>query len=204
MNALDAVPARRLCCATCTRPLAACLCTWVRPTANHIELLVLQHPQEAREAKNSARLLGLSLACCHLQVGETFDPVLLAAWTEGGALLYPPTASAPGPAAPPCGAPRRLVVLDATWRKSLKMLHLNPALQALPRWTLVDPPAGRYAPLRRAALPHQLSTLEAACHALAQIEGDATRYAPLLDAFMGWVAQQTDARQHFRAGCPPP
>lgn len=203
MSPPDPIPPRRPTCPACTRPPAACLCAWARPTDNAVELLILQHPLEAREAKNSARLLALSLRHCRVEVGEVFDPAALAAWTDGAALLYPATESAPGPAVPALiGTPHRLVVLDATWRKSLKLLHLNPALQTLPRWALVDPPAGRYAPLRRAARPHQLSTLEAACHALAQAEGDAARYAPLLDAFAGWVDGQAAERASREAQGP--
>jgi DTW domain-containing protein YfiP len=81
------------------------------------------------------------------------------------------------------------VVLDATWRKSRKMLHQSPALQRLPRLALDDAPAGRYT-IRKAHAPGQLSTLEATCAALAQLEGDAARWQPLLAAFDGFVAQQ--------------
>jgi DTW domain-containing protein len=81
------------------------------------------------------------------------------------------------------------VVLDATWRKSRKMLHLSPALQRLPRLALAEVPAGRYA-IRKAHKPGQLSTLEATCAALAQLEGDAGRWQPLLAAFDRFVAQQ--------------
>jgi DTW domain-containing protein YfiP len=83
----------------------------------------------------------------------------------------------------------RLVVLDATWRKSRKMLHQNPALQRLPRLALDEVPQSRYA-IRKAHAPGQLSTLEATCAALAQLEGDTTRWQPLLAAFDGFVAQQ--------------
>ena len=34
------------------------MCAWLRPTANAIEVLILQHPLEAHQAKGSARLLG--------------------------------------------------------------------------------------------------------------------------------------------------
>ncbi len=90
------------------------------------------------------------------------------------------------PRAPAC---LRLVVLDATWRKSRKMLYLNPALQALPRLALADVPSSRYL-IRKAHLPHQLSTLEATCLALMRLEGDARKFAPLLDAFDGFIGQQ--------------
>jgi DTW domain-containing protein YfiP len=83
----------------------------------------------------------------------------------------------------------RLVLLDATWRKSRKMLHRSPLLQALPRLSLDTPMASAYS-IRKAHLPGQLSTLEATCAALAQLQGDASAYAPLLQAFQGFVAQQ--------------
>ena len=87
----------------------------------------------------------------------------------------------------------RLVVLDGTWRKSRKMLHLNPLLQQLPRLALAQLPASRYR-IRKARQLHQLSTLEACCAALAQLQNDAEPFEPLLAAFDGWVAQLLQAR----------
>ena len=105
-------------------------------------------------------------------------------------LLYPDNVGAAllSPASVPSGL-QRLVILDATWRKSRKMLHLNPLLQQLPRLSLQDPPASHYR-IRKAHRPEQLSTLEATCHALAQLEQDHGKYLPLLQAFDGFVAQQ--------------
>ncbi|MDO9158529.1 MAG: DTW domain-containing protein, partial [Burkholderiaceae bacterium] len=61
---------RRPCCPVCERPQRTCLCPWVRPVAHRTEVLILQHPQEAHHAKNTARLLHLSLSRSHLLVGE--------------------------------------------------------------------------------------------------------------------------------------
>ncbi len=83
----------------------------------------------------------------------------------------------------------RLVVLDGTWRKSRKMLYLNPLPQQLPRLALQNLPPSRYL-IRKAHAPGQLSTLEAACHALMQLEGNGEKYAPVLSAFNGFVEQQ--------------
>lgn len=185
---------RRATCASCLRAQSACICHWVRPTGSPVELLVLQHPLEVANAKNSARLLHLSLARSVLEVGEAFDEAALARLLHADGrtpvLLYPDT---PGQASPPLLEQEpgriRLVVLDATWRKSRKMLYLNPILQALPRLALRDMPASHYR-IRKAHAPDQLSTLEATVHALAQLDGDAARYAPLLSAFDGFVAQQ--------------
>lgn len=179
-------------CPQCQRPLRRCLCACVRPVAHATELLILQHPLEQHEAKGTAGLLRLCLQPrCRVEVGEVFDAALLQGWLgdAGSWLLYPPDEQAP--AAPADGQPplRRLVVLDATWRKSRKMLALNPALQALPRLALRDLPASRYA-IRKAHAPHQLSTLEAVALALVQIEQAPSIAAALTQALDAFVAQQ--------------
>lgn len=184
---------RRATCASCLRAQAACICRWVQPVEPTVELLILQHPLEVANAKNSARLLHLSVAGSVLVVGEAFEPARLDALLHAGGrspvLLYPDTPGAPPPAPLPEPAGLRLVVLDATWRKSRKMLHLNPALRELPRLALRDMPASNYR-IRKAHAPDQLSTLEASAHALGQLEGDPVRYAPLFAAFEGFVEQQ--------------
>ena len=181
----------------CQRPLRACICRWIAPTANLTDVLLLQHPLEAGNAKNSLRLLELSLAQRTVMVGERFAPDLLEQMLVGPAsgqprpvLLYPDTPGMQLSAfAFDADQPLRLVVLDATWRKSRKMLALNPVLQSLPRLALQAPPPSRYL-VRKAHRPGQLSTLEAVCQALMQVEGDLDRYLPLLQAFDGFVAAQ--------------
>jgi DTW domain-containing protein YfiP len=173
------------------------LCALCVAVPNQVPVLVLQHPDEQHQAKGTVTLLRLSLAHCVVAVGETFESrqlvSLLQAGGRGTVLLYPDAAG--GPPAPqvmpgyPPGGPQ-LVLLDATWRKSLKMLHANPGLQALPRWPLNPLAGGRYGGLRRARRPNQLSTLEACCHALAQAEQAPQRYAGLLQAFDRVVAAQ--------------
>jgi len=195
---MSEAPAKRARCAACLRAQSACICRWIAHVEPRAALLVLQHPLEVANAKNSARLLHLSVAGSVLAVGEAFDAAELAALLHADGrlpvLLYPDT---PGDAALPAPPPfvpmpagrLRLVVLDATWRKSRKMLYLNPALQELPRLALVDVAPSNYR-IRKAHAPHQLSSLEAAAQALAQLEGDDAAFQPLLDAFEGFVQQQ--------------
>ena len=83
----------------------------------------------------------------------------------------------------------RLVILDATWRKSRKMLYLNPVLQALPRLSLTAMPASHYR-IRKAHKPDQLSSLEATAYALMRLESNEDKFLPLLEAFDGFVEQQ--------------
>ena len=163
------------------------------------EVLILQHPLEVNHAKNSGRLLHLSLPGSRVLVGERLDE---REWDQAHGvpkytvLLYPPTdpvGQASFIKADPIRmedpAQVRLVVIDATWRKSRKMLHLNPALQKMPRLALEAVPSSRYL-IRKAHKPEQLSTLEATCAALMQLGGDAAAFESLLSAFDGFVAQQ--------------
>lgn len=203
---------KRPVCVRCMRPQRTCICRWCTPIAHTVEVLILQHPLEVEHAKGSARLLNLSLPTSRLSVGEVFDEqelrtLLHAPFTPGARyrqaiLLYPDTPDGTAMAQPaavqadiPWDDPERLrlVVLDGTWRKSRKMLYANPLLQALPRLALRDTPASKYL-IRRAHGAHQLSTLEATCYALMQLEGDGGKYVPLLDAFNGFVSQQLSYR----------
>jgi DTW domain-containing protein YfiP len=180
-------------------------------------VVILQHPLEVNNAKGTARLLHLSLPHSVLVIGEVFarqtlqalisaplQPQVSAQAPRHTILLYPdsPQDKALGLPAPPVLAPEqrldpahlRLIVLDGTWRKSRKMLYLNPLLHLLPRLALQDMPASSYR-IRKAHKPDQLSTLEATCAVLAQLEGGAETFAPLLAAFDGFVAQQSAATQ---------
>ena len=164
---------------------------------------------EVSNAKGSARLLHLSVQGSAMVQGEQFAPALLQSLLYDGGqaplLLYPDTPGErslgipPPPAFDPAwlSAPAalRLVVLDGTWRKSRKMLYQNPLLQTLPRLPLTQMPPSHYL-IRKAHLPDQLSTLEASCHALAQLHGDRLAAQPLLDAFDRFVAhfQQTGGK----------
>ncbi|MGZ8288781.1 MAG: tRNA-uridine aminocarboxypropyltransferase [Telluria sp.] len=193
---------KRAMCAACLRPDKTCICALVAPVAASVELLVLQHPLEVGNAKGSARLLHLCLAGSRMAAGETFDETELRELLHAGGrrpvLLYPdtPDERSLGLAPPPAfegewardAAALRLVVLDGTWRKSRKMLYLNPLLQGLPRLPLTEVPASLYR-IRKAHAPDQLSSLEAACYALMQLEGNAKKFQPILDAFDRFVGQ---------------
>src|SRR3954470_9519457 len=114
-------PSRRLRCTRCLRAQSACICRWITAVAPRTQLLILQHPLEVRNAKNSARLLYLCLAGSRIVEGETFDSAELARALHADGrqpvLLYPATAADPV-VAPTALDPShlRLVVLDGTWR----------------------------------------------------------------------------------------
>lgn len=184
-------------CANCLRPQSACICQWVTPIESVVEVLILQHPLETHNAKGSARLLHLSLPHSRLLCGEVFDAQVFASQRKHDILLYPDTLADSAIPEPPTLDPAwlqdpsqlRLIVLDGTWRKSRKMLYQSPPLQHMPRLALQGLQASRYL-IRKAHKPDQLSTLEATCAALMQLESQPEKFQPLLNAFDGFVAQQ--------------
>ena len=215
MPSHDPFQPRRQLCPRCQRAQTACICHWISPIDHFFDVLILQHPMETGNAKNSARLLHLSLPHSKLAVGEIFDPAELHALlhapsalpSNGGSaqpvLLYTEDAGTPASSRFDARtmsidgqAPEqrlRLVILDGTWRKSRKMLHENPLLHTLPRLALQDTPLSQYV-IRKAHKPEQLSTLEATGYALMQLERNSEKYHPLLTAFDGFVLQQSQLR----------
>ena len=203
----------RALCLRCARPQRNCICALAQRVECATEVLILQHPLEVHEAKGTARLLHLCLPRSRIEVGERFEAQQLGQWLQRDGqgktalshalLLYPESphdAALPLQPAPPLPAdwlqaPQqlRLVVIDGTWRKSRKMLYLNPLLQQLPRLALHDLPASRYA-IRRAHRPGQLSTLEATCCALAQLQ-PAQDFTPLLQAMDALVQREQQWRR---------
>jgi len=204
---------KRSICGVCNRPLNTCLCTLVTQISNRASLVILQHPQEAKEAKNTGQLLHLCLENSQLFVGETFSEDFFTPFESPyvqDLLLYPetPDEKSLGLDSPPrleldtcrsSGKQLRLWVLDATWRKSRKMLYLNRPLQRLPRLSLHNCPPSIYT-IRKAHSENQLSTLEASCYALRELEQNAVDYSPVLAAFAQFVAQ----RQSFQPNRPTP
>lgn len=197
-------------CAKCTRPLRGCICSLVCDIDNRVELLLLQDKTEAANTKNTAGLLQSSLRNSHiylLDADEAIDESTLNSLLYKGSkypiLLYPPTtdAIALGMDTPEVLPPDdqlipdqlRLVVIDATWRKSRKVLYLNRPLQKLARLNLENTPDSLYL-IRKADRKNQLSTLEASCYALRQLEHGCVDYSPLLIAMQKFVSLQAAFR----------
>ena len=190
-------------CALCRRAHSTCICNWVRPQSTAVEVVILQHPLEITETKGTGRLLHLSLSGSRLITGETLNDDTIGFINDPrrrSILLYPEESnyinvSQQRRLEPLSAKPNdlRLIVLDATWRKSRKMLHLNPCLQTLPRLSLDDPPASRYT-IRKARHSHQLSTLEATCYALLQLGESSVGLNTLLTSFDGFITQQQSYR----------
>lgn len=151
-------------CSQCSRPAAACYCALVHRVATRVEVIIWQHPTEHNHPKGTAQLLHRCLPHSRLVVGEQFNRAELG--LHDCALLYPHSLGCTLVSQP--SVLKQLLVIDGTWRKSRKILHLNPWLLTLPRLS-IDTSAGNYS-IRKAEAAHQLSTFESVCCALDMLE----------------------------------
>ena len=162
-------------CPRCILQLEVCVCVEIPRVESATEILLIRHVTELLLTSNTGRFAALALPNSRLLPyggGDVFNVAALA--EPGTALLY-----CSGPATRPLSfVPRRLVVLDGSFRQARRMYKRVPELRALPELTL---PAPAITPtrLRRPTLPEGMSTLEAVAAALSLLEGP-ERAAPLL------------------------
>lgn len=181
-------------CTCCRRPPGHCICHLLPQISARTQVLVVQHPDEHKHALNTARLLVAGLVNAELVVAEQLDADWCARlmdpqWhTE---LLFPGTDTPVLQAGGHAQRPRRLVLLDGTWRKARKLLYLNPVLQQLPRVALPAGLLSRYR-LRKAPMAGALSTIEAGVHALRILE-PGVAFSPLLKPFDALIEGQIAA-----------
>ncbi|WP_237060288.1 tRNA-uridine aminocarboxypropyltransferase [Microbulbifer sediminum] len=181
-------------CPTCQRPLNVCYCSALVHLPSRIRVLIIQHPLEVKHPFNTGRMAHLCLDNSELLVAETLDDAELARLlAPRSALLYPsldwlPPVEQVEPGGPLARSLEQLVVIDATWRKSKKMLHLNPALQQLPRVSFAGELQSNYR-VRHSSLPNSLSTLESIVAAMQQLEPEGN-FQAMLQPFDRMVALQ--------------
>lgn len=187
---------RRPWCSDCARPASHCLCRLIPELDSRASLLVIQHPSEQRHPLNTARLLARGLKNAHLLITEQLSEDC--AWHQQlqdpgwrTELLFPGAESTLISCAADDDRPRRLVLLDGTWRKARKLLYLNPVLQQLPRVALPAGLQSRYR-VRKALMEGALSTVEAGLAALNIIEPD-TDFGALLTPFEALINGQIEA-----------
>lgn len=196
-------------CPECQRLKVNCLCAAIKPIANQTEVLIIQHPLEVKQIKGTAYLTHLVLQNSQLWVAEQLNDAQITDILTSDKrtwLLYSPTDDFKGSLVSleelsiACRQQSnllsqiRLVVLDGTWKKTRKMLYLNPALASLPRLTLQPENASQYV-IRKQKNSQSLSTLEAIGQALSSLENDSARFVPLSELLQAMMAQYLQHRQ---------
>jgi DTW domain-containing protein YfiP len=156
-------------CHNCRLNLAICLCAALPRVVTRTEVLIIRHAAELRLTSNTARFAALALPNSRIveYAGRHhFDEAVLE--EAGSVLLFNASGSARERDFDP--PPRRLVVLDGSFRQARRMYKRIERLRTMPELCLA-PPA--IAPIRLRQPPHAdgMSTLEAIAHALARLEG---------------------------------
>src|SRR5579862_9621649 len=181
-----------------------------RVVDNRVFVLVLQHPQEGREARATAAtavatlrraklVAGLSWPNLPRALGRPADARRWAVLYLGSArpanfgrereivLLGRSGAPLADPAAVLAGLDG-IVLLDGTWKEAKTLWWRNPWLLKLRRLVLNPKAPSRYARLRREPRREALSTVEAASQVLAAL-GNTAAAAALDDAFARLLAE---------------
>ncbi|CAM4170706.1 tRNA-uridine aminocarboxypropyltransferase [Pseudoalteromonas byunsanensis] len=179
-------------CSKCHYPINTCVCKYVSPSLHtQTKIVILQHPDEANLAKNTARLLQLQLNNIQLYVGqkpEDFQQARELTGYKRCALLYPGENAVTVQQMQQLPALDILFVIDGTWKKAHKILALNSWLLALQAVTFDAIPENQYR-IRKAEQAHSLSTLESVSLFINQYEG--VDHQPLLALLKGMITEQT-------------
>ncbi|BBP43272.1 tRNA-uridine aminocarboxypropyltransferase [Thiosulfativibrio zosterae] len=190
-------------CEACLRLEKLCLCDAVVSVDNVVEVLFLQHPLETLQVKNTARLAYLSLQNAQWLAGESFDEedLLKRLADKSWVLLYPETVEDQAPLVKVEQLREKvelhnlgLVVLDGTWRKTRKMLFLNPFLAKLPRLQICMAKKSEY-DIRKQKNAQTYSTLEAVQQALSDLENNSQKYEKMTDGLQALISQQKSFSQ---------
>ncbi|WP_275557289.1 tRNA-uridine aminocarboxypropyltransferase [Pseudoalteromonas sp. J010] len=165
---------KRNTCPVCAFPLQTCVCSYIGELIdNSIEVVVMQHPSEAKVAKNTAKLLALQLRNIQIVVGENerdFDNLKAYCEQKHVALLYPnDQAQSLVQQRDEYANLHAVIVLDGTWKKATKLYQLNPWLHHLPSLKFDTVDASEYT-IRKSKHKYSLSTLEATAHFLNLID----------------------------------
>lgn len=170
--------------------MKVCYCHTLEKVDNDWPIHILQHSAESKHAIGTARIAVLSLSQCQLQVGDRFDDADLSTWLshESSPVLVYPGEDSEDLSLFSKQSPRPLVFLDASWRKSRRMLHESPALMQLPKVSFQPKQVSRYR-IRKAPERHALSTLEAIVYALSFLENEEEKYHSLLRS-MDWMIEK--------------
>jgi DTW domain-containing protein YfiP len=209
-------------CARCGKPAALCVCDEVATVDNRVAVLILQHPQEQDKVLGTAGLTARQFAKAALRVGLSWpslakalgpmaervassDPRRWATLHLGAvrAEALPPgrelfAVDAKG--APLAGQDSALsgiagiVLFDGTWSQAKTLWWRNPWVLKTQRLVLAPKRPSRYGALRREPRREGLSTLEAAAHAVARIEGRPEIETALTAGFDRMLAKYRAAR----------
>jgi DTW domain-containing protein YfiP len=186
-------------CQKCNYPVKTCLCRFIEPVKHETKILVLQHPSEVNNKKNTIRVLSLLTDNIQIFVGESEEDFiqvksLLNQANTNYFLLYPSEQAKTwdeyyaqnSSKNDKTTADNVLIVLDGTWRKAKKIHLCNQWLENIPNLTLNSTRKTNYG-IRKSTVELGLSSIEAIAFALEDMEN--VSVTPFINALNGLKAQ---------------
>jgi DTW domain-containing protein YfiP len=183
---------KRALCPHCERPIKTCLCADIVKLNCAYQLVILQDLKEAKHALSSAPILAKSIVDTRLIIGDIFDPIELLGknWQQESLLVFPNTESLSGSQAAKISF-KYLILLDGTWRKVSRLLHLNPWLMKIPSIAIQPSHSSEYK-IRKSPREDGLSTIEAAVSILNDLHVEKD-FSAILPAFRKMIELQISA-----------
>jgi len=183
---------KRKVCKHCHYPLKTCVCSALTHIENKTNVIILQDKNEVKNAKNTARLLALSLSNVSIVKSDDIDSMrkLEAACIQNSAafaLFFPSNNSSAFKThvssnsetslnenqekAPETTSPiKHILFIDGTWRKAKRLYLSNDWLLRLPSYHFDESIQGQYR-IRKTSIENGLSTLEAVAYVLSKTDG---------------------------------
>ena len=170
-------------CSNCWKEVSLCICKTIQSFQTHSRILVLQHPQEAKNPLGTARLTSLTLKNSVHRVGLSWRSLSAALGEEAeskdwavlflGALKDTPKVSdkpfqiltRKGTQVSP-NEIKGIVILDGNWKQSKTLWWRNPWLLKLKRVVLNPTEPSMYGEVRKQPRKGCLSTIEAVAETL--------------------------------------
>ncbi|NDC23716.1 MAG: DTW domain-containing protein [Proteobacteria bacterium] len=188
-------------CSRCWKDLSLCICSEIQAIPHQIQVLILQHPGEAKSPLTTTRLVALGLQNVVHRVGLSWGSLKSALKTEAKAenwaVLFVGTQKNANQILKDKdfalvdrgGKPRAIegikgiVVLDGTWKQSKTLWWRNPWLLKLSRIILNPELKSLYGNLRKEPREGLLSSLEATAFCLEALGESPAVKEHLLEVF---------------------
>lgn len=161
-------------CPRCHYPKKTCICEHIRTTKTTLDVVIIQHPKEALHAKNTAKLVALSIPSATIINAEDTHAMRALSHqcsTQQTLLVYPSDTSLPIEliTEKEKQSLSTIILIDGSWKQAFGIVKQHPWLASLNAVHFTHAPASDYV-IRHTSLSHALSTLEAAAYSIATIE----------------------------------
>ncbi len=205
-------------CTVCFKPEGVCFCPDIEAQTNSVEIVILQHPSEARNPESTARLASLAWSRVHHVIGlswrslgdvlenkkvnpQQWAVVYLGGLKGGREIIKDGSTAAIGRDGVKLAknSLKGLIFIDGNWRQAKTLWWRNPWLNRLNRLVLAPAAPSNYSGLRKQPRKECLSTIEAVGQALdwvmPQINAS-ERMTAILDTHLAMVS---DFKRALRA-----